>query len=148
MAWSGKYTPKNPQKYKGDPTNIFYRSRIELRYMQYIDGHDDIIEWNSEETIVQYISPKDLKVHRYFPDLWMRIRDSDGTTRTLMVELKHSSDLREPKPPAKPQGRRRFIGEMITWDINHAKWAAAENYCKDRGWTFMVLSEKQLGKAY
>ena len=45
----GKYTPKNPIKYKGDPTNIIYRSSWELKFMKWCDLREDVIEWQSEE---------------------------------------------------------------------------------------------------
>ena len=28
--------------------------------------------------------------------------------------------------------------------INEAKWKAANEYCKDRGWTFQILTEDHL----
>jgi hypothetical protein len=148
MAWRGNFKPDHPEKYAGDASNIVYRSRIELRYMQYLDHHPDIIQWASEELHLPYISPKDHMQHRYFPDLLVKKRNSDGTTRVMMIELKHSSDLKEPQPPKNPQGRRRFLAETITWNVNQAKWAAAKAYCADRGWEFCVMSEKELGKAY
>ena len=29
--------------------------------------------------------------------------------------------------------------------VNQSKWKAADNFCKDRGWKFLVLTEKELG---
>jgi hypothetical protein len=43
----GKFKPKNPQKYKGNVTNIIYRSSWELRLMSYLDNHKNIISWGS-----------------------------------------------------------------------------------------------------
>jgi hypothetical protein len=33
----------------------------------------------------------------------------------------------------------------MTWGVNEAKWKAADAYCKDRGWKFVVVTEKDLG---
>ena len=35
--YSGKYKPLNPQKYKGNVSNIIYRSSWEKRFMIYCD---------------------------------------------------------------------------------------------------------------
>ena len=44
MAYKGKYRPTNPKKYKGDPTNIIYRSLWERKFMCYCDLNDNILE--------------------------------------------------------------------------------------------------------
>ena len=46
MTYKGKYRPKNPQKYKGDPTTIVYRSLWERNTFRWIDANPDIVEWN------------------------------------------------------------------------------------------------------
>ena len=67
-TYKGVFKPKNPSKYRGDPTNIIYRSRWELLFMRYLDNNSGIKEWASEELIIPYRSPIDGRVHRYFPD--------------------------------------------------------------------------------
>ena len=64
----GMFKPKNPQKYRGDPTNIIYRSSFELKLMVYLDQHPEVISWGSEEIIIPYKSPIDNRYHRYFVD--------------------------------------------------------------------------------
>ena len=66
MAYKGKFKPKNPSKYIGDPTNIVYRSLWERRFMIYCDNEDNILSWGSEEVVIPYVSPIDNKVHRYY----------------------------------------------------------------------------------
>jgi hypothetical protein len=34
-AYKGRFSPKNPAKYNGDPMNIIWRSTWELRVMKY-----------------------------------------------------------------------------------------------------------------
>ena len=72
MSYKGRYIPKNPNKYKGDPTNIIYRSSWELKLMRYLDEHSDVVQWASEEFFIPYKSPIDGRYHRYFPDFWMK----------------------------------------------------------------------------
>lgn len=143
MAYKGKFHPKYPQKYKGDPTNIIYRSLWEMRFMRYLDQHPSVLFWASEEVIIPYISPVDKKVHRYFPDFWVRMKAQDGTINNVLIEIKPHQQT---KIPVKPQKlTRKFINEARTYSVNQAKWKAAEEFCRDRNWLFKVLTEKELG---
>lgn len=140
MAYQGWFKPKNPQKYKGDPTNIQYRSGWELKLMAYLDNHPEILQWSSEEIVIPYRSPKDNRVHRYFPDFW--IKKTDGSVS--IIEVKPLKEVKE--PVATPKKRKgTFLREVITYGINQAKWKAAKEYCFERGWNFQVITEKELG---
>jgi len=142
-TYKGYFKPKNPQKYKGDPTNIVYRSRWELKFMSYVDNHDDIISWSSEEVIVPYISPVDGKRHRYFPDFLITKINNEGKKETLMIEIK---PFKQTKPPEiQTKKTKTYLNEVFTWGINSAKWAAAEEYCKDKGYKFVIMTENELG---
>jgi hypothetical protein len=33
----------------------------------------------------------------------------------------------------------------MTWGVNSAKWKAAREFCKDRGYEFVIITEKELG---
>lgn len=146
MAWKGKFRPKNPEKYAGDVNDIVYRSRLELRLMSWLDEHPDVVAWASEELAIPYVSPKDNKVHRYYPDMLVRKRLPDGRTEVLVVEVKPERETREPVPPRATgtRARRRFLREVATWGVNSAKWAAAEAFCADRGWRFVKLTERDI----
>jgi hypothetical protein len=143
MAYKGVFKPKNPQKYNGDPTNIIYRSSWELKYMMYLDSHENVLNWSSEEVIVPYRSPIDNKVHRYFPDFVVKIRNTAGMIETIMVEIKPYDQTKPPK--AQTKKTKRYINEVYTWGINSAKWESAKKYCENKGWKFVVLTENELG---
>ena len=51
----GKFKPKNPQKYKGNPTNIIFRSSWERDVMSWLDTKKDVIWWQSEEKCFGYM---------------------------------------------------------------------------------------------
>ena len=87
MAYKGKYYPKFPHKYKGDPTTITFRSLWERKYMNWCDKNANILEWSSEEIIIPYISPVDNKIHRYFPDFYTKIKETDGKIRKYIIEV-------------------------------------------------------------
>jgi hypothetical protein len=140
----GFFKPKNPDKYRGDPSNIVYRSGWELRLMSYFDMHSDVLWWSSEERIIPYRSPVDNRVHRYFPDFLVHMRTRKGINETVLVEVKPKAQTVEPKRPENPRQSRRYLTEVMTWGVNKAKWTAAEDYCKDRGWKFMIMTEDQI----
>ena len=142
-SYKGKFTPKYPEKYRGNPTNVIYRSLWELKVMRYFDSHPGVIEWASEEVIIPYISPIDNRVHRYFPDFYVKMKNREGIIETLIIEVKPSAQTKEPQVQEKRT--RRYIKEVYTYGINQAKWQAAEEFCKDRRWQFKVMTEKELG---
>lgn len=138
----GFFKPKNPQKYKGDPTNIAYRSAWELRLMLYFDLQPAIIWWSSEEKVIPYRSPIDNRIHRYFPDFIINKKDINGKIETIMIEVKPKAQTLE--PIRKEKTSKRYLNEVMTYGVNQAKWDAAENYCKDRGWKFMIFTESEI----
>lgn len=142
MSYKGFFKPRNPLKYKGDPTGIVYRSSWELKFMTYLDDHQEVVEWSSEELAIPYRSPIDGKIHRYFPDFLVKIR-KQNLTETMMVEIKPAKETRPPAVLNKPT--KRYLKEVYTWGINSAKWKAAEDYCRDRRWKFVIMTEHQLG---
>ena len=143
MAYGGKFSPKNTNKYLGDPTNIWYRSLWERRVMVYLDENSSVIEWSNEEIVIPYLSPVDNRIHRYFPDFFVRLRNKQGLIESTIIEVKPSSQARPPK--MQKRATRKYITEVRTWGVNEAKWKAADAYCKDRGWKFVVVTEKDLG---
>jgi hypothetical protein len=142
MPYSGKYSPKNPSKYRGDVNNIWFRSLWERKAMVYFDLHENILEWSSEEIVIPYLSPIDKRYHRYFPDFLVKVKTKTGELKTILIEVKPASQT---KPPEKRKRvTRGFINEVTTWGINEAKWNAAIEYCKDRKWEFKILTEVEL----
>jgi hypothetical protein len=139
----GYFKPQNPQKYKGDPTNIIYRSSWELVLMRYLDRHKDVLSWGSEEIIIPYRSPIDGKIHRYFPDFIVSKINKEGKKETSLIEVK---PYKQTTPPAKQEKiTKKYLTEVTNWGVNEAKWKAANEYCKDRGWTFHIFTERELG---
>lgn len=142
----GYFKPYFPEKYKGDPTNIIYRSSWELKFMQYLDAHKSVKRWSSEEIVIPYRSPIDGKLHRYFPDFWVEKINRQGKKDVVLVEVKPYAQTQEPK--VSKNLTKRYLNEVATWGINTSKWKAADEYCKDRGWSFMLMTERELGIKY
>ena len=143
MAYSGRYRPRFPKKYKGDASKITYRSSWEARCMNYFDLNENILWWASEEVIIPYRSPVDGRYHRYYPDFVINVRQRDGKTKTLMIEVKPENQKNAPKVRARKT--KKYINEVVTYAVNQAKWDAATEFCNDRMWEFKVLTEKDMG---
>jgi hypothetical protein len=143
MSYKGKYKPSYPEKYSGDPTNIVYRSLWELKFMKYCDTNENVIEWQSEEKAIPYRSPVDGKIHRYFPDFLIKVKEPDGSIKKYMIEIKPK---KQTAPPPKPKRQtKKYLYEAYEYAKNQAKWEAAKEWCADRGYEFKVLTENELG---
>ena len=143
MSYKGKYYPSFPRKYKGDPTNIIYRSLWERKFMDYCDKNQNILEWASEEIAIPYRSPIDNRVHRYFPDFYMKVKETNGKIKNYVIEVKPA---KQTIPPKKPKRQTKgYIREAYEYAKNQAKWKMAKEFCADRQWEFKVVTEKELG---
>ena len=142
MAYKGKYTVNNVSKYVGDPTKVIYRSLWERRFMVFCDTNDKIVKWASESIVVPYISPVDNKPHRYFVDFIVKYLDKDNKETVTLIEIKPKKQCKE--PPKRKRKTRSYLREMMTWEVNKAKWESARRYANEKGWTFKILTEKEL----
>ena len=144
MSYKGKYKLKNPQKYKGDPLNVIYRSLWERKYMVYCDTSSEILEWSSEEKSIPYRSPSDGKIHRYYPDFLIKRKELDGAIKKYMIEIKPKKQVIG--PPQNPKRKtKNWMNEVYEYAKNQAKWKAAREYCEDRLLEFKILTEDDLG---
>lgn len=144
MSYKGKYKPENPKKYKGDPTNIVYRSLWERKFMRYCDLNESVNQWQSEEFWIPYKSPLDGKIHRYFPDFFVKYKDSKGNTRTVVIEIKPKKEVLMPEQNPKRR-TKAWANKVQTWVVNQAKWKAAKEFCDDRRYEFRIMTEEDLG---
>jgi len=144
MAESKKslFKPSHPKKYKGDITNIICRSTWERKFCSYCDLNENVIEWGSEEFFIPYRAP-DGKTRRYFPDFIMKVKESNGGTKTYVIEVKPAKQTRPPKKRKKVTSS--YIYECKTYAMNQAKWSAASEWCKDKRIEFKIITEKELG---
>ena len=138
----GIFNPKNPKKYNGNADNIVYRSSWELRVMKWLDENPSVIWWASEELIIKYRSPIDQKIHRYFPDFIVRLKQKNGAESTVVIEIKPQ---KQTVKPVQKRKTKRYLQEAATYAVNQEKWRAADLFCKEHGWQFKVLTEKDIG---
>jgi hypothetical protein len=132
----GLYTPKNPQKYLGDPRKIRFLSSWEHRFMVSCDMNPNILQWGSEEFKIQYWNPIKNRVANYFPDFIIKYLNSKGEIITEVIEIK-------------PKKQSVITKKTSTYDklhliVNHAKWQAAVAVCESHGIKFRVVTEDDL----
>jgi len=139
MFHKRKFIPLFPEKYTGDPTNIIMRSSWETRFASWCDKNPSVLKWNSEETVIPYRCPTDNRIHRYFVDFKITV----STGKTYIVEVKPATQTQPPIYPGRQT--QRYITESLTFMKNKAKWEAAIEFAKDRGWEFKIITEKELG---
>ena len=111
--------------------------------MTYCDKNENILEWGSEEMAFPYRSPVDNRVHRYFPDFYVKVRESNGKIKKMIIEIKPHKQTVEPK--VQKITKKRYIYEVVEYAKNQAKWKAAKEWCLDHGYEFKVLTENELG---
>ena len=138
-----KYRPSNPKKYKGNYNNIICRSSWERKFCRWCDLNENVISWGSEEFFIPYVSPIDNKVHRYYPDFIIQVRESNGKNKTYLIEVKPKKQTLPPVKKSKVT--KNFIYETKTYAVNQAKWKAAKEWCDDRLIEFKIITEDELG---
>lgn len=136
MAARGRFKPKNPEKYVGNVNRVMFRSSWELRFMMWLDQNPAILRWGSEELAIPYISPLDMKPHRYFPDMIIMYKHKDGSIRKEIVEIKPYKET-VMTPRATDRDKQALI-------VNNAKWKAAHDFASLNGATFRVITEKTM----
>ena len=134
------YYPKYPDKYIGE--YAICRSSWENDLYRWCDFNPKIKKWTSEGLAIPYFDPISKKQRRYFPDILM-IVETDNGDQTFLVEIKPSKETKQPRNSAR-KNKLTLIKESQTFITNKAKWIAAQNLCKNKGWIFKIITEKEL----
>jgi hypothetical protein len=109
----------------------------------YCDNNKNILEWGSEEIALPYRSPLDQRIHRYFPDFYIKVKESNGQIKKYLIEIKPKKQTIEPQ--IKTKKTKSYVYEVVEYAKNQAKWKAAKEFCEDRQWIFKILTEDDLG---
>ena len=144
MAAYGRFIPKNPQKYAGDPTKIMFRSSWETAAMKFFDSSAAVLKWGSEEIKIPYLKPfvdpvtgkPGVKPANYFPDFVVVYQDKNGNIQKEILEIK---PLKESL-----QEKAKTDRDKMALVVNIAKWKAAEAFARQHGMKFRVITEKSL----
>ena len=139
------YKPANPHKYF-DPSGkpIFLRSSLEIAFAKRCDFEPAILKWASETVEIPYFDPTRMTNRRYIMDFIIYTKDENGKDKITMVEVKPSKQASEKPPKRGNKSDSTFESEMRVWRTNQAKWKAAKEFAKERGWDFVIITEKHL----
>lgn len=140
----GFFSPNNPSKYVGTHP-IIYRSALERDVMRFFDENSNVISWGSESVIIPYIKPTDNKMHRYYTDFVVKIKDINQEVKKFLIEVK---PFKQTIPPSvsKRKKEKTIITEQVNWAVNNCKWKAAKEWCNKNGYQFVILTEKDIQK--
>lgn len=150
--YTGEYHPKNIEKYVGDETDIIYRSKWEYKFCLYCDYEDKIKKWESEpqrhNVSYMVMENNNYVTKKYIPDFWIQLENGNGELEEFIIEVKPYKEIIEPDEPKKQsiKSLQNYEYRLKTYIKNINKWESAEKYCKKRGMTFFVLTEKYFEK--
>ena len=139
MAYKNKYIPINKSKYIGNFDSIICRSLWERKFCKYLDNSPNVIRWGFELLQIPYYSPIDNKYHNYIPDFIVEYTDKQNKKQISIIEIK-------PYRQTEKKNKKISLKESIVYSVNLAKWESAKQYCKEHGWIFKLLTEKELFK--
>lgn len=143
----GFYNVQRPEKYVGDVNNVVFRSSWERKMFIWCENNPSVLKWGSEIAPIVYWSEVDQKQRRYFPDIWLIMKDRDGGKQKVIVEIKpHKETIPPPKPKNNgPKTKAKYLNEAIKYQRNTDKWKAAEAFAKKYGMKFVIMDEYGLG---
>ena len=146
---SGKYEPRNPEKYIGDIHNIIYRSSWEYRFCTYCDTNDSIVKWSSEPIAIEYYNSLDKKEHKYNVDFYIKVVKESGDAQEWIIEIKPENQTKKPIYEGKMTiaKLKSYNRNMQIWITNQAKFKAAKIWAEKRGYKFGVIDENFLFKS-
>ncbi len=138
-TYKGLFNPTHPEKYAGNLRNITYRSGWELKVMKWLDKNDAVVKWVSESFAVPYFSTVDKRMHSYFPDFFVTIKDKNGDIKNHVIEVKPHYQTQPPTAKTK-----NLIEEAVVYTVNCCKWKAARAICDKYNWQFSIWTEKNI----
>ena len=131
----GKFSPKNGEKYVGTKTPT-YRSSWEHAFMRLCDEHPNVYQWASESIKIPYRHPFTGKFTIYVPDFFIAYADKNGKQHAEVIEIKPENQTLLEKAKSKQNQ-----GQLI---VNRAKWKNAQLWCKNKGFRFRIINEKDI----
>jgi hypothetical protein len=105
--------------------------------MTFCDSNDNIIYWASESLRIPYKHPFTGKATIYVPDFLVVYENKNGMKIAEVVEIK-------PKKQSIIESKVASAKDRMVVAINHAKWIAANAYCKSQGMAFRVITEDDI----
>ena len=145
MAYSGKFCPKNKEKYRGDWKKIHWKSLWEKKVLMHLDLNPHVVWYSYETIVIPYKSSADKgKSRRYYMDFIVHYDNG----LTCLIEVKPYHETLAPSVPTilTERAKVKYSKQAYTYTVNQDKWKAANAFCKKKGWRFFLLTEKNAPK--
>ena len=142
----GYFVPKNPAKYKGDITQIIYRSGWEFKFFKFCDENPMVIEYASEPLSIDYWNSVDKRQAKYWIDGYMKTKNTSGVEKEWLIEVKPNKFILPPKPPKRMTDKqtRSYVSHAKAYLVNTDKFRAAKAYAKAHNMRFGIITENFL----
>lgn len=135
---SGYYRPINHHKFGVE--RCVYRSSWERDFLKWADINDKIVKVQYEKIVIPYKCATDNKIHKYHVDVKLTIQEGDKLV-VYLIEIKPFNKTVPPKE-SKRKKKTTILFEQVEWAKNTSKWKSAEQYCRDRGYRWCIMTEK------
>jgi len=139
QSYKGIFRPRNSHKYQSKHPCV-YRSSWELQFAKWCDQNPNVEWWKSESTIIPYVSKVDNRWHRYYIDFTVKFKNQG----IVLFEIKPTKQTKAPNKQKRIT--KKYLTEVKTYATNISKWEAAKEYAQKRGYSFQILTEKELRK--
>lgn len=153
----GLFVPLNKNKVikLNSQGGLYYRSGLEQKMMIYLDNNSKIVNWGAEHLGIPYTKTEwnserqEYKTteHTYYPDFYYELKRDDGLVSKVIAEVKPYSETLEPvlKPNPSAKQMKNFEYSLKMYNKNLSKWSYMIDYCKKKGFEFIIITEKVLG---
>ena len=146
---------KNPNKYIGNLSKIYFRSSQEYKFCIYCDNEPDIIKQGVECVEIPYKIPNEkifengrksivIEDKRYYPDFYIEKKKGNSFERMLLEIKPHKQTLPPPQPKSINNKKQmmRYNIEYENQRKNMIKQKHAKEYCIKMGISFKLLTEE------
>lgn len=142
----GYFKPKHPEKYKGDVTQIIYRSGWEFKFFKFCDENEMVLEYTSEPFGIQYWNSVDKREATYWVDGYMKTINKKGIVREWLIEIKPNKYILPPTPPKRMTDKQThsYVRHAKAYIVNTDKFKAAKAWAKGHNMTFGIITENFL----
>lgn len=151
----GNYVPKNKMKVikLNSKGGLYFRSSLEERMMIHLDLNPKIKKWGAECLEIPYTKKeRDIKNgvfktsnHRYYPDFYYEYLTDNNEMKRVVVEVKPHAQTQPPKqlkPNPTAKQLRNFEYSVKEYNRNLAKWTQVVEYCRVKGFEFVIITEE------
>lgn len=144
----GYFKPVNLEKYVGDRLPIF-RSSWEFKFLRWCDLNPAVVQYASEPVGIKFFNPLDKRVHVYYVDFYVIIKNSDGTEQKYLIEVKPTKYVNPPTAPDRmtDKSTHNYVWAAKQYITNKAKFEAARDFAEQRGLKFGIITENFLFKS-